>query len=409
MTTWDPSNIGPNIALSSGNLTATLTTGVAAYSSGRGTTSKTSGKYYYEITVTILTAATQGGAGTANASAGLSTYVGADTNGLADFQSSGVVYNGGASGTPTFLANGKPAVIGVALDLTNKLAWFKVVGGDSSQTITGWNQTSTGGSNNPATGVGGQAWSSSSAMFPAFTLGSANSTAVLNTGATAYTGTIPSGFSSWDPNSTTVALSATSFTQAKATDSASANLLIQASGAAKSFAKAAVSSSLALTSASRATTRASAAAAGSIALHAASKAAARASAGAGVVLSLTGRSIAAARANIASVIEVSLLGGVARAAARARSAIGLTLGLSARSKAQASASGSTVPPIRFYFAVETLMRDAPVAALGFMGGVAVPAVGTMSNQLAVETLMRNTDVALLGLMGNIAVPAQGEF
>jgi len=108
--TWNPADKGANVTLSNGNLTTTNTTTASIV---RSTIGKSSGKWYWEVTVN----STYGHAGIANATESLNTYVGSDANGWAYNSLNGLLYtNGTTSGTnATWSTVGD--VIGFALDL----------------------------------------------------------------------------------------------------------------------------------------------------------------------------------------------------------------------------------------------------------------------------------------------------
>ncbi len=109
--TWNPSDKSSHITLSGGNLTAT-TDGTA--SSVRSTIGKSSGKWYWEVS--MLTNQFQI-IGIQNATASLNQFPGGDANGWGYYGSSGSKYNGAGAVAygATFTAGD---VIGVALDMT---------------------------------------------------------------------------------------------------------------------------------------------------------------------------------------------------------------------------------------------------------------------------------------------------
>lgn len=108
--TWNPSDKGANIVLSGGDLTAATTS-----SSGgvRSTIGKSSGKWYWEVTVNT---AGQTLIGVANSSASLSVYPGSSSGAWTYYCIDGNKYNAGPKGAyGTSYTNGD--VIGVALDM----------------------------------------------------------------------------------------------------------------------------------------------------------------------------------------------------------------------------------------------------------------------------------------------------
>jgi hypothetical protein len=82
--------------------------------------------------------------------------------------------------------------VGVAVDLTNQLIWFR-----NGQTNR-WNASNTA---NPATGAGGISFTPSSGLFPMGSIdvnSSGDQVVVANFGASAFAWAAPSGFSSWN-------------------------------------------------------------------------------------------------------------------------------------------------------------------------------------------------------------------
>ena len=113
--TLDPSNKGTNATLSSGNLNLVSSSG---YSSARSTISKTSGKWYWECTVTSPSSNMFGGV--AQSTSNLNSYAGIDAVSWGfDYENPTFYkwYNSGATAlnNPTPLVTGD--VIGFALDM----------------------------------------------------------------------------------------------------------------------------------------------------------------------------------------------------------------------------------------------------------------------------------------------------
>jgi hypothetical protein len=98
--------------------------------------------------------------------------------------------NGGSSGVGIGALAGQTAC--VAIDFDHSTIWVRNNSGN-------WNGSGTA---NPATNTGGFGVSTlfSSGGYPVFACGSAAS-AVVNFGASAFTFTVPSGFSAWDVGS----------------------------------------------------------------------------------------------------------------------------------------------------------------------------------------------------------------
>jgi hypothetical protein len=196
-TAWNPADL-VNMTLSNNNLTATNTT---APSGVRAIDGHASGKYYWESTVsTWVQSATQVGFGLASAALAI-TVVGTA------FVSKGtgniVVNNVNSGSSLGALSAGN--TIGIALDVTNNLCWFRVAPSGN------WNGSGTA---NPATGVGGVSISTiTGTQFPMFLANGAGEVATANFGASAFSGAVPSGFTSgwtatWSPFKLVAVLSA---------------------------------------------------------------------------------------------------------------------------------------------------------------------------------------------------------
>lgn len=184
-TTFNPATV-LNASLSNGNLTATHV-GTATNSGARGLTALGSGKYYFEIRVDVPNSADAVGLITPAAGYGAFTCYTAIQNGNINCfgVSSGTL---GAGFVATNLA-------GIAVDFTAGLLWFRGI--LSSGGSGNWNGNA---SANPATAVGGIAFTPGTAMMPGvyFGLGSGGEKYTANFGATAYTSsTPPSGFGNW--------------------------------------------------------------------------------------------------------------------------------------------------------------------------------------------------------------------
>lgn len=182
-TTWNPSDLA-NITLTNSNLTAAGNT--PAVSCGvRAVHGHTSGKYYWEYKFDFIQTNSQAN-GIALASLTLSSnsLVGAAVMG----RLGGIVVNNSGTGVSlgTRAAND---IIGIAVDFTAQLIWFRVAPAGN------WNNSGTA---NPATGTGGISISaiSSSGLFPVFMAAANLDKNTANFGATAFSGSVPSGFTS---------------------------------------------------------------------------------------------------------------------------------------------------------------------------------------------------------------------
>lgn len=165
--TLNPADKDAGITLSGGDLTAAGATSV------RATISKSSGKWYWEVTQNAIT--TFGGLfGIAKSTESLASYVGNGPNGYGYYANTGAKYN---SSSPVAYGSGFTTgdVIGIAWDAdAGTIEFYK---------------------NNVSQGVAYTGLSG--AFFPAVSGAAAgSSTCTVNFGATAFVYTPPSGFNS---------------------------------------------------------------------------------------------------------------------------------------------------------------------------------------------------------------------
>lgn len=167
-TTWNPSDKSANITLSSGNLKATESLGDGGFYAARGTVGKASGKWYWEVTVNALGGGVQLGAETSSHT--LANFVGSAANGWG-YTSTGSSWDEGtplAGWAATYTA---ADVIGVALDMdSGEISFYK-----------------NGVLQGKLTGVSGT-------VYPAVSAAQSGA-ATANFGGSAFTHTIPTGFS----------------------------------------------------------------------------------------------------------------------------------------------------------------------------------------------------------------------
>lgn len=191
-TTWNPADKIANVTLSNGNLTAAFA-GVAGQGV-RTIASQTSGKYYFEYTGT----AWSGGnlvAGIAVATTSLTNlYAGNSTADCVVVETGGFLFvDGAASGSIGATPAG--AVVGIALDVTSQLIWFRIAPSGN------WNGSGTA---NPATGTGGLSTAAVTGGGAAVygvtgTFTGSGDTIIANFGDSAFTGAVPSGFTAGFP------------------------------------------------------------------------------------------------------------------------------------------------------------------------------------------------------------------
>lgn len=185
--TLNPSDKAANLTLSGGDLIATSAGGAASFVNARATTSKTTGKYYFEFTINARTANI--GVGVANSTASLTAFLGTDANAIAWYTGSGTVF---LNGSPTATMPTVPvAGIGcVAIDFGNDAIWFRVAGG-------GWN----GGTGDPASNFAGFAFPSgltgAVAGFAGVALRDTSDQITVNFGGSPFVYTVPSGFGAY--------------------------------------------------------------------------------------------------------------------------------------------------------------------------------------------------------------------
>jgi hypothetical protein len=186
------------LTLSNNNLTATST--VTGWQSARGTAGHQAGKFYAEATINVLAGAV--GFGICNAAQLNNKQVGFDTNGMMIYtevggQTAGVFYNGGnAESIGTAPVQGD--VVGIAIDLNAKLAWFY------NPKTSQWNGAALT-AQNPATGLGGLPLAAiavpagvASPVFLGVSLDAKTDAVTINAGATNFVNTAPAGFTKWN-------------------------------------------------------------------------------------------------------------------------------------------------------------------------------------------------------------------
>lgn len=185
VTIWNASD-ATNIVLTNSNLTAAASANAQA--SVRGTTSKTSGKYYFEVTCsgTLQNSAV----GISTSSPGGSTLV-PTLSAFINVANSVVFINGantGSSGGGGAFVTGDVACI--AVDFINQRIWFR-------HNNAFWNNDLPA---DPATNTNGldiSAIFASAAAFPIVTFNGTGLNHTGNFGGSAFAQTVPSGFSAW--------------------------------------------------------------------------------------------------------------------------------------------------------------------------------------------------------------------
>lgn len=175
--TWNPSDIGANLALSNGNLTLKKTPAGGAWTSVRANQGKSSGKWYaFEITISSNSNQLSG---IVTAASSLATYMGGTVTSWS-YVYDGNKYNNNASQAygNTFTTND---VIGCAIDLDNGKVWW------SKNNV--WQN-----SGDPAAGTNAAFTGLSGTFYPAISLFTLNDQVTANFGASAFSGSPPAGF-----------------------------------------------------------------------------------------------------------------------------------------------------------------------------------------------------------------------
>jgi hypothetical protein len=183
-TTFD--GVATEVALTNGNLTGMHTNSSTSTAGARSTANKTTGKFYFEVTMTSIGSGNS--VGLIAAGATYTDILNLSVNCTVLEGSSGNVFSN--DGFRFSFGSGTTAgtVIGVAVDLGARLAWFRRGAGN-------WNNNS---SNNPATGVGGVAVEAGLSFAPVIVFnGPVNDSMTANFGQSTFANAAPSGFLNW--------------------------------------------------------------------------------------------------------------------------------------------------------------------------------------------------------------------
>jgi hypothetical protein len=189
-TTWNPADKSATMTLSGGNLVAT---GTGAIAWVRAVDKKTTGKFYWELTATAWS---NSNSGLGFCPSGLANPNLASGAGLCAVYATGIIFVNGTN-VGTLGARSAGDIIGIALDVGAQLAWFRVAPSGN------WNGSGTA---SPGTGVGGLSLTSITNVddcpLAGFYPGTSES-ATANFGDSAFSGAVPSGFTSGWPGPTT--------------------------------------------------------------------------------------------------------------------------------------------------------------------------------------------------------------
>jgi len=178
-TTWNPSDKSTSVVLSNGNLTASFSE--TSQRGARGVHGKTSGKYYFEVTVDA--AVDDGEIGVSRAGADLENLVASLRYVWRAL--SPQYWNGTVSESASTTWSGATPVLMVAYDTATGKVWFGKNGA--------WNSSA-----DPAAGTGAHiTFATGNTIFPHIQVSDAAGQITANFGASAFTYTPPSGFSGW--------------------------------------------------------------------------------------------------------------------------------------------------------------------------------------------------------------------
>lgn len=204
--TWQPTGKTASITLTNGNLTATAGGSAVVGSTQQGvvsTTSVTTGKVSFEVTMA---------AGTQNCSVGLcnASFVlasggglGVDANGIGLYPFTGagsqnpqtVWFNSALVLNPASpVADVAGATLSFCVDATNQLLWETTPAARTKYGANEWNALPTA---SPASGTGGAPIGFAGPYFICFDTEEAGGVAVLNAGSSAFSITMPATFPAW--------------------------------------------------------------------------------------------------------------------------------------------------------------------------------------------------------------------
>jgi hypothetical protein len=186
-TTWSPTDKTTNLTLSSGNLVASAAAGNQA---GRGANGHSSGRFYFEITTTTWGTGNIGVANPAAVFGGSGAVAGSAT-----VSAAGAIFIGSSSapGTPSLgvVANG--SIVGIALDCTGQLLWFRITPSGNWNGNASFAPGGTGGVNIATILTGGVS------LFPYVYLAGSPYNVRANFGDSTFNGAVPGGFTSGFP------------------------------------------------------------------------------------------------------------------------------------------------------------------------------------------------------------------
>jgi len=176
-TTWNPDDTHANMILSNGNLTATSNS--TTNKSTRGIQDVSSGKWYWEVSITV--GATHHQIGIGKSTVALNNWIGHDLNGYA-YSAEGGKWNNNSSSSYGD-AFGVGDIVGVALDLDNGKIWWSKNGVWQASGV-------------PASGTNPAFSGLSGTFFPMYANYYSGYQAIANFGASSFSYSPPNGFNS---------------------------------------------------------------------------------------------------------------------------------------------------------------------------------------------------------------------
>jgi hypothetical protein len=186
--TWNPVDKAATVTLSGGDLIAT-SSGAGTEGTVRSTTSKSSGKYYFEARM-LNYDNNRPSIGIANATQSLTTGLGLTVNSNAIYPELDAWYYNNVAGDGIDLFMTDNALIYIAADLDNGKLWMKYPAG-----VTGhWNKDA---ADNPATNTGGQTLSVTGPYYISAGMAGGAASVELFIASAAWAGSPPSGFGEW--------------------------------------------------------------------------------------------------------------------------------------------------------------------------------------------------------------------
>lgn len=181
----NPADKYSTIGLSAANMRVTISEN--AWRSVRSFDTHASGRYYYEVLVEQIFSSFAA-AGVANSTAVLSTYIGANVNGVSLVTNGSFFYNGASTPQTPALTNGD--TICVAIDIDAKLIWYR-------KNDEAWLPYVDGGET-PSSFEGGLNSRVSGNVFIGLSVQSVIDQLLLRTAAADFAYTVPTGFLPWN-------------------------------------------------------------------------------------------------------------------------------------------------------------------------------------------------------------------